>query len=305
METRFMNRIIGLVLALVVGGLLVGGLLIPTVSAIQNTVGDPITYTNGGNNAATMDYYDNDFSLVYENNAVTIGDYTLERTNTDYRIMYWEYGRAILNRTAATHQLSIYDYRTSANAINVDEAATITYSASEKTLTVTKNSDSSTIATITANTVMCLKDQGEYVFVAASGIGDSYFTQKDVKDNKLGYLDTTITYNELSLEIVYNKSGIVIYGLPEGTEYTATLEVVGATLVEGTSDVYRGGTPTFTITIGEDTITESTYRFGQAVIKEAHGHERAGSIYALFGVISILGIVALVVVAANGIRNKY
>lgn len=299
------NKIPMLVITLTIGVLIVGSLLVPVIKSSQSTMGDKITFTNGTSAGPFMDYYAGDFEMKYNDNAVTIGDYSLTRDSViDYRVMYWEYGRIILNKLSYGSALTIYDYRTSSSGTTVNEAATISYDASEKLLTVTKDSDSSVIKTMVAETVMTLKANGAYVFANSSGIGNAYFTQKNVNNNTLGYLDTVFTYNDTSLEIVYNKDGIVIYGLPEGTQYTASLSVEGATLVDGTYDVYEGGTPVFTIQIGDDTITESTYRFGQATIRTVEGHETDGGAHNLIGVIPVMVILALLVVAVTVINNR-
>lgn len=299
------NKFIGLVIGLVIGVLLIATLMAPTISDIQKTAGDKVIKTNGGNNPLLLDYYDDDFTMVYEDGTITIGDASLDRSSsTDYRIMYWEYGRVTLSRTSQATAIYINDYRTSSTAISINYNMSINYDASEKTLTVIKTSDESTVTTITAETVMTIKNGGSYVYLPTSGIGSSYYTTDLIKTGSYGYLDTSITYGDYTLEVVSNKNGISVFGLPEGTEYTASLDVVGGSVVDGTTDIYSGGVPTFTIKIGDDTITDNSYRFGQVVLKDVAGHADSGAAYSLYGVFVVLFIVAVLMFAVRFVINR-
>lgn len=301
METKNM---VGMILAIAVGVICIGTVMMPTLTDVRQTIGDEVTYYNGGNSPLLMDYYDDDFTMTYDGaDTVTIGDHSVTRDSTlDYRLMYWEYGRIVMGH--GTSNIQIFDYRTGSSATTINYAATLSYDASENTITVTKDSDSSTVATITADTVMAVKENGAYVFVASAGIGSAYYNMEAANNGTLGFLDTSKTYGEYTLEIVANKNGISVYGLPDGTEYTATLEVVGGALVDGTTDVYQNGTPTFTITIGEDVLTVSSYRFGQAILYEISGHESSGASYDLIGIIPIMTVLALLMVAVRFVTRR-
>lgn len=298
------NNLMKVIISLVVGVVLFSAILVPTVGTALVTAGDEVTYYNGGDSPLRMDYYEEDFTMTYADDTITLGDYSLERDTTDYRVMYWEYGRIVLNNSSSATDLIIYDYRT-AGTTSITYACTIEYDVSESTITVVKTSDSSTVTTITAETVMAIKEDGDYAFIASTSMSGVYYTQEAAENGTLGFLDTYTTYDDTTLEVVANIDGVSVYGLPDGTEYTASVEVVGGTLVDGTTDVYTGGTPTFTIVIGEDTITEATYRFGQAALYEISGHEASGAAYSLYAAIPIIVIAGIVIASIGmiGIRR--
>lgn len=298
------DNLIKLIVGAALGVLLFASFAMPLLIDSQAISGDPITYTNGGTSPLRMDYYEEDFTMTYADDTVTLGDYSLERDTTDYRVMYWEYGRIVLNNSSASTDLIIYDYRTTTTT-SITYACTIEYDFSESTITVVATSDSSTVTTITAETVMAIKEDGDYAFIASTSMSGVYYTQEAAENGTLGFLDTYTTYNDTTLEVVANIDGVSVYGLPDGTEYTASVEVVGGSLVDGTTDVYTGGTPTFTIVIGDDTITEATYRFGQAALYEIDGHKSSGAMYDMVGLLPLLLVVALVLgIIASAVRAR-
>lgn len=278
-----------------IGVLVFASLLVPVVSDAMVDNGEPITYTNGGTNPLTMDYYDRDFTITYDDGVLTLDDYSLSRSTTDYRVMYWEYGRMVFNRTTAGNALSFTDYRL-ASTSNLNVACTVNYDYDEHEITVVRTSDNEVVYTFEAETVMAMKTNGNYVFIGSTGIGNSYYRLDMIDAFTLGYIDTHFDYQGDNIEVIYNKHGFELYGMPEGVNYTVTMDIVGKTLVNGTTDIYQGGTPTFTIVIdGEDEpIVESAYRFGQAVIKEVNGHQTSGALYDMLGVLPIAVICVLI-----------
>lgn len=287
METGFMNKITGLVIALVVGGLLVGGLLIPSVSGIQDTVGDKITKSNQVYDA----YYtapDSDYELTISNEGFIANGATLSNTYaqgvfansfvvqlhtpTDENNLGYVMGK---NDETPTYFDKTEEYRITFadNAIVINKTGvsepvfTEQYTWAYAICGAETKAAWGTITHIGTDPTYILSDKQVYI----SGY---YYT---------GENDTFYSYHD----------GVTYSGDYEGTA------AINKTLVDGTTDIYQ--IDGLTVTIGDESFTP----FLILVPLSVTGHATTGTYVVMFGVISILGIVALVVVAANGIRNKY
>lgn len=284
METGFMNRIIGLVLALVVGGLLVGGLLIPSIEGITAT---EKTFENTG-------YY-------YMTDVGADESYTYEFVSTPSKA--WT-----VNGEALTFPEGAY------NVIVTDEHFVRSNGQIEG------NSIASMTVTVTAESIT-----GTYT---AAGVShdidwavDGFYGAVPTKDSFIMTDPDGTTYVNSDTEVIgfgiSNLSGqypiFHIVGDMENVtvtspDTTVTIDniAINKTAVGGYIDLYKFDSITFDATKGANTATITYNRviLPTEVTAELSNHLDATQI-AMFGVISILGIVALVVVAANGIRNKY
>ena len=310
METGFMNRIIGLVIALVVGGLLVGGLLIPSIEAIQTNVGDEIKITNNSpivlREAEPGDVLE---CVRTVSDGVAADAWTLN-------------GEAVVGPTGSADTWNVgilsdgiyLSVNAAANAAvgswYAMSAATPTPSYlsggggsgahygivfAEDTITVYGNYGAESPTTITTAQytwayVVCPYGEGEYCAPVAGGVGI-------VKNPEQVILCGAYTTGDLDTMYAYINGETYV----SNSAYTMTANISTATH-SGTTDIYDA-TVSVTISDGADSETFTPYRI--LVPYEIAGHESSGMYYVMFGVISILGIVALVVVAANGIRNKY
>ena len=307
METGFMNRIIGLVLALVVGGLLVGGLLIPSIEAIQTNVGDEITLKNNSD-IVLKSIDDGDvFKLTSTRNADssktdvwTINDKVI--TNVSGSSLSWNVGlisdamyiRIISSGNASSGATTLMDSTTGVEQYigpaTTEGVYTWTWEFVNGTMTYIDRYGTVVTAPYTWGYVVCPLEDGEYYSAETDGAGIC----KDTKDLILcgGYTSGTLD---------------TMYALHNGqtytsvSDYTMTVNTTTA-LHDGTTDIYD---ITVTVDISGEGITETFTPYRIYLPYEVTGHETSGMYYVMFGVISILGIVALVVVAANGIRNKY
>lgn len=303
METGFMNRIIGLVLALVVGGLLVGGLLIPSIEGMTAT---EKTLENKG--YFHMEKYgtDTDITIVWDptdaksitvngekyNPNTPVNQFVNVAIGDDWYFRYADGG-------ANTYVQVSYDGLNQVVGSNSDNQ-TVTVTCSNGSATITKGATTQTMDYTELYVIS--GDEGKYVMKNAT---ESVYMAANTEFTALG--TTAIGEGKAVLKIV----GDVGNG--------ATVEVIASNPVGATiSDIevnataltdYRGyslTTVTFTITADEVDYpaTYSYFIVPASVTLELSQHMDATQI-AMFGVISILGIVALVVVAANGIRNKY
>ena len=311
METGFMNRIIGLVIALVVGGLLVGGLLIPSIQAMTAT---ETTFENEGYYHMTHLNADDEYTLFWDHTkpyevtvngtdvipltvpayaAVTIlgsDAFCLRFLNTpdNPRIqMYggtgWGYGGS------QGYDFSVTLSGGTLTLMNTAETSPFTASgdAPDKLYAITNNTGEYVLKKATTPAYML----GDSSLIVLCGVTDSPVATPAI------YADGTI-------------NGGLNYTLfrPSGQVDTAVFsnETITAADVNGYTGLKSLEKIEFDVTLTEGTV-EPTYTYfivPASVTAEKTQHMDATQI-AMFGVISILGIVALVVVAANGIRNKY
>lgn len=308
METGFMNRIIGLALALVVGGLLVGGLLIPSIEGMTAT---EKTFENEG-------YY----------NLIKIDDTTTTTLTWDPATgSKVSVDGAEINIPSATGRLTLIG--SDSLCVRIDGGTQIqvygSYSGSQDYKGVT------TAVTISiANGTVTVNDGATKTFdlgndafiIAPADVESDYVAVMKLSNESAHVLkDSEIICCGISVSNQYKKSiGVFGKGTVENMEFssfytgsdytgdtTITDVVIHNTEVTNYIDLYELEKFTFTLNYNEGTTSDITYSYfivPASVTAELSQHLDATQI-AMFGVISILGIVALVVLAANGIRNKY
>lgn len=289
METGFMNRIIGLVLALVVGGLLVGGLLIPSIEAITTT---EKTFDNSG-----LYYMENPTESI---TVSFLGDSQWEINGEP--LVYTSIGATNIIVTNDTFVRNIGQVRGANYATWTDAELTIGNGTITGTATVNGNStavswayDYVYVATNEkAANIMKSNAADSYIKADSEILGMGLSTVKDSSGNN-NTVEFKIVVEDLTATVTTTNQYVTVSDVQ-----------VNATAVDGYKDLYLFKSVTFTATWGTYT-TAVTYNIvivPSSVTAELSQHLDATQI-AMFGVVSILGIVALVVVAANGIRNKY
>ena len=300
-----MNRITGLVIALVVGGLLVGGLLIPTVQGMTATektfenegyykmveIGEePITivWDHTTPDKITVDGEEVDLSNVPRNKVTTL-------IVTDATIIRYA---PITNDTLIQVYSSSGYYGAGANA---GTDMTITIDAG----TITANNGTNSVSK-TFTTGYYVSNDGNWIMKEDGK--DAYIH----KDDSIIVLAGNTAVGSVSVGVYAN--GTINEGLEIETVQIDSV-VRNPTYGEATfnyvevnecKDLVKLTNCQFAITLDDTTVT-ATYSYflvPDKVTAELTNHMDATQI-AMFGVISILGIVALVVVAANAIRNKY
>ena len=305
METGFMNRIIGLVIALAVGGLLVGGLLIPSIDGMTAT---EKTFENtgyfyleeySGDNIAYSAFWDHEHpKQITVNDEVIPLDYT-DNVNVsvildgDYFLRYQP------NTSGGSVSLYQSTYGLIHATVNDGTDMTVTYS--DGVMTV---SNGTATRDITTNFFYSISNDGPFVMK---------------KTNTSVYMNgDSIIYGAGRTSVGTDIVGTLVSGTLDDVDVTiwrgsATVRdvTVNKTAVNGYNDLYKFDSVVFVVddTLEDNPTTEQTITYSYVVVPasvtaELSQHMDATQI-AMFGVISILGIVALVVVAANGIRNKY
>lgn len=297
METGFMNRIIGLVLALVVGGLLVGGLLIPSIEGMTAT---EKTFENEG---------------LWRMKEISTGD-------------EWTYD----GTTWAYNGESTGIAKLGSNALLGDEWA-MRSNGQLRSSNGAGNLSNATVTVTVNDTVQIsgsgLQGSGTH---AINGYGVDLkgdYIMSDYTNTNMYVNGDTVLYGTGATSItgtnfICHVEGSVnggatftimdAYNSPTITDVVISNAQVNYTPVDGYKDLYQVTSMTCDISCnstsgGETTACTGTITYSSIVAPykvtaELSQHLDATQI-AMFGVISILGIVALVVVAANGIRNKY
>lgn len=284
METSYVNKITGFVIALVLGAIMVGGMLAPTVAGIQTTIGDTVTYDNiqtgytyrltEKNENITLkitgtggDIYFNDEAIANDGFAI-VTDSVSARASTTAKT---------LNVTTPTQTLDL--------RVSWGSKYTVTFE--DGVCTIVDDATSTTKETVSYTWMFAPSDNGEWVTVTGSSthyvnsindiICSGYYS---TGDNDTGY---TV------------RNGVTTVS---DTTYTAGLNYT-LTPVAGTTDVYT--VSTFKVVVGE----ESFDPWFMLIKRDIVGHEASGPFYTMFGVITLLAIVMLVVIAANAVRGKY
>ena len=193
-------------------------------------------------------------------------------------------------------------------AADVGESETMTVVFSEGTVTATiprEGSDDITLSTTYTAPIYCISETGDYVMKksneSAYMLGDSEF---------IGLGVTPITGAGSKVILVkgtIEDGATATIVTTSGTPATLTEPELTTASVSGYVDLYQLDKITFkgqVVGSADTPITYSYFVVPAKVTAELSQHMTPTEI-AMFGVISILGIVALVVVAANGIRNKY
>ena len=308
----FMNRIIGLVVALVVGGIIVGGLLIPSIEAMTTT---EKTLTNDG--YYRMEQVTESHTISWDHTApkiITIDDVNKDMSALDFS--QWNYtifgGYDFLMRMSNAG-IQVYigqDGATntflSANTTNGNDiTATITTTSAEFNVTNAGVDVVSQTITLTDDTYI-IDDSGSYVMKTRES--GAY-----VKDESsiILLMGITRTYgtNDVSLFASGTVEDGLTYNLYRGVAtYPATIESTTFDATENTT--YKGVSQLTKITIvveqnsAEYNFVYSYFLVPYQVTAELSQHMTTTEI-AIFGVVSLMGIIILVVVAANGIRSKY
>lgn len=313
METGFMNRIIGLVLALVVGGLLVGGLLIPSIEAMTTT---EKTITNIG------DYYvlenPDDVTITYADSVLTINDEIIPvpTAANGYGVSVLSIGNGVLRYTP-NGQLIKWGSITPYSSTPIAEAnITISNGTLSGTVTYSGSATPASIAATIDGDYYVLQESKQKDILTLSTSKTYVLEDTIVTSNGVTNVDANAVYGTCVFDVVGSiKDGFTVkaYNRNAGTDITENLGIDNITpvytKVDGYKDLYLLDKVTFTTTTDSETPVTTNVQYQYFVAPAEFNAELAQHMtpteIAMFGVISILGIVALVVVAANGIRNKY
>ena len=320
METGFMNRITGLVIALVVGGLLVGGLLIPSIEGMTAT---ETTFENEG--YYTMDALDatTESTITWEKSNIDILNVNgtdIDMSNfvgsghTSFTLIGGESIVLRYEKTSSTFA-GIQGYGVGGRYISFHSNSVDTVG---DKLTITVSNGAVNVATNGESPINYDFNDVAGFIINPAGTGNyAVMKRADIPANVLG--DSSVYL--IGVSVAAGPNAIALYGVgsvDDGVDISTVYKpnsittvsysepVATYTEVAGYDDLYKLDKYQFTITYDTSTY-DATYSYFivPAEVTAEKTHQMDATQIAMFGVISILGIVALVVVAANGIRNKY
>lgn len=180
---------------------------------------------------------------------------------------------------------------------------TISYDASAKTVSLSSTADGfTTLVFENQDLFWSIAPKNQYSYSnSAANMASVYVGQKDIENKTVGILasNATLTIDDSSyyFECVYDKSGVHVI-----TDYTGEYTVTyswgnNLTLVDGSTDVYKGAAFTFTLSVdGSDTTLTPLRTF---LKYEVEGHEVTNSEAALFAIIPLLLIIVAVLYAVR------
>ena len=316
METGFMNRITGLVIALVVGGLLVGGLLIPS---IEGMTAPTLEKTNTGAYFTTPDDGEHtviisDGVITYDDNECIWPDFSYFGSITLIAGADWCIRADAYNPTTQACRITIAGPPHTFDVLGVYGPGT------GNSIIISINGTDVSIIPYTGDTagtertetdlLYTIADKGAYVMsykpylledtpIFGSIRNNNNASGADIFENVSGTLGDVenMTATELRL---YKGSATPSTGDFAGNVFTADAANV-------VTNLYKLDKISQTFTLWDD--SSATIYLSYLIVPETISYNNPayiGSTNAvIMGVVSLLGIVALVVLAANGIRNKY
>lgn len=331
METQNLMKII---ISLVVGVVLFSAILVPSVGTALVTAGDEITKTNASPTNQYCDYYTDDVTIVFDSpdgsttnatTTITIGDYSTDMSTVGiseilfvgdtFYIQLSAYGSTSMGIIRGAYDGNVLN----AN-LNLGYKYTLEYDASEELVTLTSlNNNTSVEATVfevTSSVFFAIKEDGAYSLTRETYSSGQYayanmaIDMDNVSNGTLGVLTSTygMTIDGQSITVIYTvtTAGVQALSYTEGYTVTGTVAVSGdLTLVDGTTDIYTGGTPVITLTITNDTtqesVTSTTTPEAAYILREVDGHADSGANYSLISIIPLLVLVGLVLGAIGSL----
>ena len=307
METGFMNRMIGLVLALVVGGLLVGGLLIPSIEGMTAT---EKTFTNTGyfrmatledDDSVILEWDSSEPTKIKTNNTLVDVGASLGSYQSRSIAFAENYLIRMANNGGNSYGIQIWSSGYAIGA-NSDTAQIVTITIGNGTITwETTESETDTTFSYTGD-MQYINPAGSNIMKKSTDEAYLLHTSSIIYAGGISTITAPDTFAGIYLEGTVDDITVT----PMNNNVAVGEVTVNYTDVAGYEDLVKFDKITFPTTYN-DNVVNQTYNYvvvPYQVTAELSQHLDATQI-AMFGVISILGIVALVVVAANGIRNKY
>lgn len=191
---------------------------------------------------------------------------------------------------------------------------TIVFDSSAKTITVSglAQSDSSEVSLVFASErIFTIENKGKCGYASSANVIKQAFISEDQMDGadtygQLYQRNTSLTLGESTVSVLLVSDGIEtqVYTTTDysGDPLSATISYAGGSLVDGTTDVYKGVTATFTVTDGTNTATLDAYR--SFIPIEISGHVTSNEMSGLIGIIPILLIICAVMFAVRMMGSK-
>lgn len=284
-----MKNMLGILMGLVIGVILIGSLLAPTIEGIQQTAGDDATLNNQIKlDSPKYEIWDGaDITLAYDN---TSGTYSVDGVSQSWgadtqRIIIASNDFAARNGGALpNYQLQTQYVTLTSQLVNqsfefevVNKEYSLTLGSNEYTgkvdwLVYAKNDGSSNLGQLTqTGTTGFFTSIHDDVIV----LGNIYTTGEN--DTFYSYYKGELTVNETYADV-------------------SSVDI-GKTLKDGYTDIYD---TTITVKVGDETFTP--YYILAPITVE--GHETSGAAYSMYGAIIILALATLLILGVRIITNR-
>lgn len=298
------NNILGVLMGIIIGVILIGSLLAPTIEGVQKTAGEEVTLKNDSDTVLKSIDDGDVFKLTSTRNADstktdvwTINDETI--TNVGGDAFSWTVGLisdAMYVRIQSTNNASsgaLMDSTTGAEQYispGTTEGTYIwTWTFANGVMTYVDRAGTEVTAPYTWGYVACPLEEGEYYSAETDGVGicssaddlilcGSYTT---------GSLDTMYAYHNGEKYVSVSS-------------YTMTVNTT-TELHDGTTDIYD---ITVTVDISDGENTENFTPFRIYLPYEVTGHADSGAAYSMYGAIIILAIAALLILGVRIITRR-
>lgn len=293
-------NILTLAITLTLGVILAGSLLMPVIEDTQETIGPEVTYNNYvmTSNSYRYDYVDsvdvtatasategiNYDYVINDQNITLISDYMLAVLSDGFSLQIGGAGQFAYAKTTDPYSSS-YSNPTP----NTYPTVTLKMADGEWIL---KGGDTE-IASGTYTWIVTFVENGKYV--AHNGSVVNAYCHKS-PDDFIVY-GSAYTSGDLDTYYAYG-NGSMFWGV---SDYEAKLNWA-ATLVDGTTDIYKVTSCNVTVSDGENSETFTPYRC--LYLYEVTGHAASGAAYSLLGALPIIVIVGLVLAATAAIMVK-
>lgn len=274
----YTNKLMVLVICAVVSVLVIVTIAAPILSSASESLNEKVTYSNS-DLVTGMPYgrywVDEDMTLVLDGTdaataadvVITVNGETITNNPYGYQIMM-ESEDVVLTFSGGASQtnMGFITYPNNGElkkgiGIKIGTVATMNYDASEHTLSIAFTSayDVENSQTYTVDYVFSVANDsaGNYVFTNDNNaVRSTYMTNESLNDGSLAVFisSATITIGgtEYSGSLIKDKYSSRFVSAYTG-EYELTLSYSDSTLIPGTTDVYSGGLPVFTLSIeGQD-----------------------------------------------------
>lgn len=299
------NNLIGLVLALAVGVLLVGTLVVPTVSSLTS---EQLTYTNEGMPYAAVD--EDEHILVFSPDGITVDGESIDVSLfpgefTEYTVVYAEAAFIRLIPGSSTIQVRS---TTSPNFSFSEATVTITITGSTAVLTTTASSSSPTITNVTHY----LSSEGDFVLAlnpvvlsdsAIVGAGQTGFNATTYE------LPATLTVRTVWDGTIEGISASVFSFVPTDTYSSLEVSNVSVNTTDLGNGLYRIDSVLIYYTVTDTDSVEydvnSTYTYFLAPYQMQYDNPNyvGDGLVPLVSAIVLMTLVVLVVVAARAVTR--
>lgn len=277
------------------------------------------TMSSSINFAEYGEYYDDDVTMVIDStDASTVADTTVKvndevinlRSGWNRHVIVDSNNLMIEINTSTSSGAMMYIHGTDINddyisvTIALNSIATVSYDKTAGTIDVVSGDDT---YSFNSDYFFAVSNNHVYGYInTASSFPNVYVSNKSIEDKTAGILMTfgaSITLEDdttLSIIVISDLSGTRILYDPDdfSGEMTAELYFDNLSLVDGTTDIYTGGTPKIKVTYGEDLSTVFTPARSFSLI-EVEGHVTSTPTTQLIEVIPLL-LIASVLLSVVG-----